>query len=70
MNLLIKRDASWFKFGIGFWTGGGTYSLINMILNLNHGSQSNILNYDIIITVVAVFGLILNLILLKKAKQK
>jgi hypothetical protein len=59
------------KFGIGFWIGGGVYSLINMFMNLKNASQSNILFYNYLITGVAVIGLILNIILLKrKGKQK
>ncbi|VVB87837.1 Uncharacterised protein [uncultured archaeon] len=57
------------KFGIGFWLGAGIYSLINMILNLKQISQSHILNYNYIITGVAVIGVILNIILLKRAKK-
>ena len=52
--------------GIGFWLGGGIYSLINMILNIKHISQNNILTYNYLITGVAVFGLILNIILIKR----
>ncbi|MEK6918070.1 MAG: hypothetical protein AABW51_03925 [Nanoarchaeota archaeon] len=52
--------------GIGFWIGGGVYSLINMILNLKNAPQSNILFYNYLITGVAVLGLILNIILIKK----
>lgn len=52
--------------GIGFWLGAGVYSLINMILNLKHISQNNILTYNYLITGVAVFGLILNIILIKR----
>jgi ribose/xylose/arabinose/galactoside ABC-type transport system permease subunit len=58
------------KFGIGFWIGAGIYSLINMIMNLKNIPQNNILHYNYIITGVAIFGLILNIILLKKSKQK
>ena len=59
-----------YKFGIGFWSGAGIYSLINMIMNLNQINQSKILNYNYIITGAAVFGLILSLYLLKKSNQK
>ena len=52
--------------GIGFWIGGGVYSLINMILNLKQISQNNILTYNYLITGVAVIGLILNIILIKR----
>jgi hypothetical protein len=58
-----------YKYGIGFWSGSGIYSLINMIMNLNHRSQSKIWVYDCIITSVAVLGLILCLYLLKKRKE-
>ena len=58
-----------YKFGIGFWTGAGIYSLINMIMNLNQINQSKVLNYNYIITGAAVFGLILSLYLLKKSNQ-
>ncbi len=57
--------------GIGFWIGGGVYSLINMILNYKHAIQSNILFYNYLITGVAVIGLILNIIIIKsKGKNK
>jgi hypothetical protein len=58
-----------YKYGIGFWLGGGIYSIINMILNLIQSSQSNILVYNYLITGVAVFGIILNIFLLKKTKN-
>jgi len=57
------------KFGMGFWIGGGVYSLINMIMNFHHVSQDKILNYNYIIIGVAVVGLILNIILLKNTKH-
>ena len=59
-----------YKFGIGLWTGAGVYSLINMIMNYNNILQSKVLNYNYIITGVAVVGLILNIILLKNKKVK
>jgi len=52
--------------GIGFWIGGGVYSLINMVLNLKNTPQSNILFYNYLITGVAVFGLILNITLIRR----
>ncbi len=58
-----------YKYGIGFWSGAGIYSLINMIMNLNHRSQHKIWVYDCIITGVAVLGLILSIYLLKKRKE-
>ena len=57
------------KYGIGFWIGGGVYSLINMIMNYKHGLQSDILFYNYLITGVAIIGLILNIILLKRRKK-
>ncbi len=66
----MNRTKNTFRFGIGFWTGAAVYSLINLILNINHVVQNKVLNYNYIITGVAVFGLILNLILLKKNNQK
>ena len=59
-----------YKFGIGFWTGAGIYSLINMIMNLNQINQSKVLNYNYIITGAAFIGLILSLYMLNKLKQK
>ena len=49
--------------GIGFWIGAGVLSLINMILNLKN---ANTLIYNYYMTGVAVFGLILNIILIKR----
>ena len=57
------------KYGIGFWIGGGVYSIINMIMNYKHAAQSNILFYNYLITGVAVVGFIVNMILLKRTKK-
>ncbi|MFH1310847.1 MAG: hypothetical protein ABIH65_00385 [Nanoarchaeota archaeon] len=57
------------KYGIGFWIGALVYSLINMIFNLNHVLQSNILMYNYEIAGIAVLGLILNIVLMKRAKR-
>lgn len=54
------------KYGIGFWIGGGVYSIINMIMNHRQVAQSDILLYNYLIAGVAVAGLILNIILLKR----
>jgi len=59
-----------YKFGVGFWTGAAVYSIINLILNINQVAQNKVLNYNYIITIVAVFGLILNLILLKNKSKE
>ncbi len=52
--------------GIGFWSGALIYSIINMIMNSTRTAQSNILFYNYLISGVAVFGLILNIILIKR----
>ncbi len=56
------------KFGIGFWAGALIYSLINMFMNLGSIAQGKVLNYNYIISGVAILGLILNIVLLKKSK--
>ena len=58
-----------FKYGIGFWIGGGVYSLINMIMNLRKADQNDILLYNYLITGVAILGLIFNIISLNKSKN-
>ncbi|MGC9605199.1 MAG: hypothetical protein ABSF56_00330 [Minisyncoccia bacterium] len=58
-----------YKYGIGFWIGGGVYSLINLIMNYRHTPQGNILLYNYGIIGVAVMGLLLNIILLKRVKK-
>ena len=58
-----------YKYGIGFWIGGGIYSIINMIMNYINAPQGNILFYNYLITGIAVIGLILNIILLKRTKK-
>ena len=68
-NKMKERFKKYHKYGIGFWTGAGIYSLINMIMNLYQVSQEHILNYNYIITGAAIFGLILNLFLFKETKQ-
>jgi hypothetical protein len=65
----MKRTKNMYKFGIGIWTGALVYSLINMLMNLNNIAQGKVLNYDYIITGVAVLGLILNIVLLKRTKK-
>jgi len=57
------------KYGIGFWIGGGIYSIINMIMNYINAPPGNILFYNYLITGIAVIGLILNIILLKRTKK-
>jgi len=59
-----------YSFGISFWIGGGVYSLINMIMNLNNTPQSNLLSYNYLITGVAVICMILNIILMNKGSNK
>lgn len=65
----IKTTNDKFKYGIGFWAGGGVYSLINLLMNAKRIVQSKILFYNYLITAVAVLGLIFNLILWKKRKK-
>ena len=65
----MKRTAEWFRFGIGFWLGALIYSIINLIMNSTPYPQSKILTYNYIISGAAIVGLILNLILLKRAKK-
>ena len=59
-----------FKYGIGFWIGACVYSIINMIMNLKQVAQDSILTYNYLMTDVAVFGLILNILILKKSNRK
>ena len=58
-----------YKYGIGFWLGGGVYSIINLIMNYHRALQSDVVLYNYMITGVAIAGLILNLVLLKRAKH-
>lgn len=51
--------------GIGFWIGGGVFSIINIIKILTY---VNPLHYDYIMTGVAVIFILLCLILLRKKK--
>ncbi|HET6402680.1 MAG TPA: hypothetical protein VFH95_14950 [Candidatus Kapabacteria bacterium] len=64
-----ERFKKYRKYGIGFWSGVGIYSLINMMMNLNQVSQEKVLTYNYIITGAAIFGLILNLFLFKDTEQ-
>ena len=77
ISLLVKKDTNtkegikiYRYFGIGFWIGAGVLSLVSMSLNLRHAPQNDILFYTYLMTGISVFGLILNIILLKKTKQK
>jgi hypothetical protein len=65
----MKRTKGMYMLGIGIWIGAGVYSAINMLMNLKSVAQSHILNYNYIITGVAVAGLIINIILMKRAKK-
>lgn len=69
-NNLNPKVKDKYSFGIGFWIGGGVYSLINMIMNLKNVPKSNILFYNYLITGIAVIGLLINIILLKKGKNE
>ena len=61
-----KMNNERLKYGIGFWIGGGIYSLINMFMNLKKFAQNEILIFNYIIVGAAIFGFALNIILLKK----
>jgi len=63
------RTKEMYRFGIGIWIGAGVYSAINMLMNLKNIAHSHILNYNYIITGVAVIGLILNIILIKRKRK-
>ena len=65
----IKMSSERQKYGIGFWIGGGVYSLINMFMNLKKFAQDEILIFNYIIVGAAIFGLVFNIILLKKPKS-
>ncbi len=56
--------------GIWFWGGAGVYSLINLILNYRQVTQKEVLFYNCLIFGVAIFGIILNVILLKRKESK
>ena len=59
-----------YKYGIGFWIGGGVYSIVNMMMNLKHAAQSEILIYNYLITGVALVGLLFNIIMLNTKRRK
>lgn len=59
-----------YKYGIGFWIGAFVYSVINMIMNLNHAVQSNILIYNYEIAGIAILALIFNIVLGNTRKSK
>ena len=61
----MKKQDKYF-IGIGFWLGGGAFSIINIFKILTH---ANILNYDYIMTGIAVIFIILSLILLRKKNK-
>ena len=65
----IKMNNDRIKYGMGFWIGGGVYSLINMIMNLKKFAQSEILIFNYIIVGAAIVGLTLNIVLLKKTQK-
>lgn len=64
------RTKGMYMLGIGIWFGAGVYSAINMLMNLKGVSQAHILNYNYIITGVAVVGLIINIILYRSLLVK
>ena len=52
--------------GIGFWIGGGVFSMINIFKILTH---ANSLPYDYIMTGIAVIFILLSLILFRKKNK-
>jgi hypothetical protein len=58
------------RYGMGFWIGGGVYSLINMIMNLRQAVRSEVLFYNYLIFGVAVIGFTLNLVLSRRRKGR
>ena len=66
LSVLLMSELN--KYGICFWAGGGIYSLINLILNYKRVAQSEVLLYNYLILGVAIIGLILNIVLLKRIK--
>ncbi len=58
------------KYGIYFWIGGGVYSLINMILNIQKINQSKILTYNYLIAGVAIVGLNMNSNYVEESQKK
>jgi len=61
------RKTDKYIIGIGFWIGGGVFSLINIFKILTH---ANILPYDYIMTGVALLFILLSLILLRIKKKE
>jgi len=60
------RKADKHLVGIGFWIGGGVFSMINIFKTLTH---ANTLSYDYIMTGVAVIFILVSLILLRKRNK-
>jgi amino acid transporter len=60
------RKADKHLIGIGFWTGGTIFSMINIFKILTH---ANILSYDYIMTGVAFIFIIVSLIFLRKKNK-
>ena len=66
----MAKTKELYKYGIGFWMGGGIYSIINITMNYKHAAQDSILIYNYLITGVAIVGLILNILLINKKEKK
>ena len=60
------RKSEKYLAGIGFWIGSGVFSIINIFKILTH---ANILNYDYIMTGIALIFILLSLILQKKTNK-
>lgn len=70
MGKFMERKSKYYKYGIGFWSGAGIYSLVNLLINLQVIPHQNIVMYNFIILGVSIFGLILNIALMLYTKDK
>lgn len=59
-----------YKYGIGFWAGGGVHSIINMLMKHRHALQSDVLLYNYGIAAVAIVGMMLNAFMLKRSEGR
>ena len=64
----MKYNLSWFKFGIGFWTGALVYSIINILISMRNSNY--FVEYNLMISLVALAGIILNIIMYRLKGDK
>ncbi len=64
----MKYNLSWFKFGIGFWTGALVYSIINILISMRKSNY--FVEYNLMISLVALAGIILNIIMYRLKGDK